>query len=108
MSQALFNQREQAFESKYAHEAETEFLVRTRGGALFVKWIAGLLGLSEDVAAAQATRMIDAVMNGHSDKSILTVVSEELAERGQILSPRQLATRLIECRAEARQAIYAH
>ncbi len=108
MSQALFSQREQAFESKYAHEAEKEFLVRTRGGALFVNWIASLLGLSEEVAATQATRMIDAVMNGHTDKSILNVVSEELAERGQILSPRQLATRLIECRAEARNALYSH
>ena len=106
MGQTLFSDREQAFEAKFAHEAQQEFIVRTRGGALFVKWIAGMLGLSEEIAAEQANRMIEAVMNGQTDKTILTVVSEELQERGQALSPRQLATRLIECRAEARQALY--
>ena len=108
MSQTLFETREHAFEAKFAHDAEREFIVRTRGGAMFVQWIAGLLGLSEEVAMAQASRMIDAVMNGQSDKSILNVVSEELAERGQALSARQLAAKLIECREQARRALHGH
>lgn len=108
MAGTLFNEREHAFEAKFAHDAETDFLTRTRGGTMFVNWLAGLLHLSDEAAATHANNLIAALLAGHKDADILAAISSDLALQGHAVSHRLLSANLQECRAEARRALFAH
>ena len=47
-----FDDRENAFENKFAHDAEMQFKAEARRNKLLGLWAAGLLGKSDNDAAA--------------------------------------------------------
>ena len=55
-----FDDREHAFESKYAHDAEMQFRAEARRNKLTGLWAAGLLGKSGDEAAEYAMSVVHA------------------------------------------------
>jgi hypothetical protein len=55
-----FEDRENAFENKYAHDAEMQFRAEARRNKLVGLWAAGLLGKSGDEAAAYALEVVSA------------------------------------------------
>ncbi len=55
-----FDDRENAFESKFAHDADMQFRAEARRNKLTGLWAAGLLGLSGDEAAAYAVTVVQA------------------------------------------------
>ena len=55
-----FDDRENAFEAKFAHDAELQFRVDARRNKLVGLWAAELLGKSGDEAAAYAMSVVQA------------------------------------------------
>ena len=55
-----FDDRENAFESKFAHDAEMQFKAEARRNKLLGLWAAGLMGKSGDAADAYAKEVIKA------------------------------------------------
>lgn len=55
-----FDDRENAFENKFAHDAEMQFRAEARRNKLTGLWAAGLLGKSGDDAAAYAISVVQA------------------------------------------------
>lgn len=55
-----FEDRENAFENKYAHDAEMQFRAEARRNKLVGLWAAELLGKSGDEAAAYAMEVVSA------------------------------------------------
>ena len=55
-----FDDRENAFESKFAHDAEMQFRAEARRNKLVGLWAAELLGKSGDDAAAYAVEVVSA------------------------------------------------
>ena len=53
-----FDDRENAFEAKFAHDAEMQFKAEARRNKLVGLWAAGLLGKSGDAAAAYAVEIV--------------------------------------------------
>jgi len=53
-----FDDRESAFENKFAHDAEMQFKAEARRNKLVGLWAAGLLGKSGDAAAAYAVEIV--------------------------------------------------
>lgn len=64
-----FDAREQAFESKFAHDAEMTFRAEARRNRLLGHWAAGLLGKEGEAANAYAAEVVKADFEhaGHED-----------------------------------------
>lgn len=55
-----FDERENAFENKFAHDAEMQFKAEARRNKLVGLWAAELLGKSDDAAADYAREVVAA------------------------------------------------
>ncbi|MEM9580382.1 MAG: DUF1476 domain-containing protein [Pseudomonadota bacterium] len=66
---STFDDRESAFENKYAHDAEMQFKAEARRNKLLGLWAAGLLGKSSDAADDYAKEVVksDFEEAGHED-----------------------------------------
>jgi len=66
---STFDDRETAFENKYAHDAEMQFKAEARRNKLLGLWAAELLGKSADEAADYAKEVVKADFEeaGHED-----------------------------------------
>ncbi|MBY6065408.1 DUF1476 domain-containing protein [Leisingera aquaemixtae] len=64
-----FDEREQAFEAKFAHDEEMQFNAQARCNKLLGMWAADLLGMTGSSAAsyAQAVVAADVEEAGHED-----------------------------------------
>ena len=72
--------REQAFEAKFAHDQEMQFMIRARRDKEFARWAAHELGMTQE----QTNELINAVIHikdgpGHED-AVLNAIAERLAD----------------------------
>ena len=73
-----FDDREHAFESKYAHDAEMQFRVEARRNKLTGLWAAELLGKSGDDAAEYAMSVVKADFEEAGIEDVVRKVSGDL------------------------------
>ncbi len=87
-----FDEREQAFENKYAHDEEMKFRAEVRCNKLLGLWAAELLGKTGDDAVAYAQEVVksDFEEAGHDDV-IRKVVGDlgDLADEDTIRAKRR-------------------
>lgn len=77
-----FDNRENAFENKYAHDAETMFRVAARRNRLVGEWAAGLLGLSGEAADDYAKSIVITNLEEAGDEDIIRKLTADLASTG--------------------------
>ena len=94
-----FDERESAFENKFAHDAEMLFKAEARANKLLGLWAAGLMGKSGDDAAAYAAEVVKADFEeaGHED-----VVRKVAGDLGELSSPEDIRAKRAECLVEAK------
>ena len=78
---STFDDRENAFESKFAHDAEMQFKAEARRNKLLGLWAAELLGKSGDDAAAYAREVVKADFEEAGDEDVYRKVSGDLGNR---------------------------
>lgn len=76
-----FDDRADAFEKKYAHDAELQFKVEARRNKLLGLWAASLLGKSADEAAAYATEVVKSDFEEAGDEDVFRKVSSDLGDK---------------------------
>lgn len=74
-----FNDRENAFENKYAHDAETKFKIEARANKLLGLWVAELLGKTGDDAAAYAIEVVKSDFEEPGIEDVVRKVSGDVA-----------------------------
>ena len=74
-----FDDRERAFESKFAHDADMQFRAEARRNKLLGLWAAGLLGKSGDDAAAYALTVVQADFEESGTEDVVRKVAADLA-----------------------------
>ncbi len=74
-----FDDRENAFEAKFAHDGEMQFRAEARRNKLVGLWAAGLLGKSEEEAAAYAIEVVSADFEEAGDEDVVRKVAGDLA-----------------------------
>jgi hypothetical protein len=74
-----FDDRENAFESKFAHDSEMQFRAEARRNKLLGLWAAELLGKSGDEAAAYAIEVVSADFEEAGDEDVVRKVVADLA-----------------------------
>lgn len=94
-----FDDRENAFEAKFAHDAEMQFRAEARRNKLLGLWAAGLLGKSGEAADEYAREVIKADFAEAGDDDVLRKVAADLAGKADEAAIR---TRMTELMAEAK------
>ncbi|MEO8243208.1 MAG: DUF1476 domain-containing protein [bacterium] len=74
-----FDDRENAFESKYAHDADMQFRAEARRNKLLGLWAAGLLGKTGDDAATYAMEVVTADFEEAGSEDVVRKVATDLA-----------------------------
>ena len=74
-----FDDRENAFEAKFAHDSEMQFRAEARRNKLLGLWAAGLMGKIDDEAAAYAVEVITADFEEAGDEDVVRKVTGDLA-----------------------------
>ncbi|MES2143858.1 MAG: DUF1476 domain-containing protein [Pseudomonadota bacterium] len=88
-----FDDRENAFESKFAHDTEMQFRAEARRNKLAGLWAAGLLGKSGDAAAAYAMEVVSA---DFEEAGIEDVVRKLSADLGTLASADAIRAKMAE------------
>jgi hypothetical protein len=93
---ASFDDREQAFEKKFAHDAELQFRVEARRNKLLGLWAAGLMGRSGDDAAAYAIEVVKSDFEEAGDEDVFRKVSGDLGAKADEATIRAQMAALME------------
>ena len=103
-----FEERERAFEAKYAHDEEFRFLVTARRDKLFAHWAAERLHLPA-AAEADLTASTLAVKDGPGhDERVLHHMTEVFRVHRGSAHPADLTSALERCADQARQQLLAN
>ena len=88
-----FDDRENAFESKFAHDSEMQFRAEARRNKLVGLWAAALLGKSDDEATAYAMSVVSA---DFEEAGIEDVVRKLVADLGDKASAEVIRAKMAE------------
>jgi len=88
-----FDDRESAFENKYAHDEEMKFKAEARRNKLLGLWAAALLGKSADEAETYA---IDVVKSDFEEAGHEDVVRKVSGDLGALASDEEVRTKMAE------------
>lgn len=97
-----FDDREHAFEAKFAHDAELQFKADARRNKLLGLWAAELLGKSGDDAAAYAAEVVKSDFEEAGHEDVYRKISGDLGDKADEITIR---TKMEELMAEARRQI---
>jgi hypothetical protein len=98
---STFNDRENAFENKFAHDSEMQFKAEARRNKLLGLWAADLLGKSGDEAAAYATEVVKSDFEEAGEEDVYRKVSGDLGSRAEEATIRaKMAELMIEAKAQ--------
>jgi hypothetical protein len=74
-----FDDRENAFEAKFAHDTEMQFRAEARRNKLAGLWAAGLMGKSGDAAASYAMEVVSADFEEAGNEDVVRKIVADLA-----------------------------
>lgn len=78
---STFDDREKAFENKYAHDQEMQFRAEARRNKLLGLWAAELMGKTGDDAAAYAREVVKADFEEAGHEDVVRKVSGDLGDK---------------------------
>lgn len=96
-----FDDRENAFENKFAHDAEMQFKAEARRNKLLGLWAAGLMGKTGEAAAEYAKEVVKADFEEAGDEDVYRKLAGDLgalADEATIRS--QMRTLMAEAKAQ--------
>ena len=79
-----FDDREHAFESKFAHDADMQFRAEARRNKLLGLWAAGLMGKSGDDAAAYAMEVVNSDFEEAGFEDVVRKVAGDLGSKASV------------------------
>ncbi len=98
-----FNDREKAFENKFAHDADMQFKAAARRNKLLGLWLAPLLGEADAESYARTVVVADLAEEG--DEDVIRKVMADIAAKGASVSEADVRAKLIALGAEAKAQI---
>ncbi|MDE0851370.1 DUF1476 domain-containing protein [Yoonia sp.] len=99
---ASMKDRENAFESKFAHDAEMQFKADARRNKLLGLWAADLMGKDGDAAAEYAREVIKSDFEEAGDEDVYRKVSGDLGDKADEATIR---AKMVELMVEAKNQL---
>jgi hypothetical protein len=90
-----FDDRENAFEAKFAHDGEMQFRAEARRNKLLGLWAAGLLGKSGDEANEYAISVVQADFEEAGSEDVVRKVEADLAGKADAAAIRAKLAELL-------------
>lgn len=100
-----FNDRERAFESKFAHDEALKFKVDARRNKLLGLWAAALLGKEGDEAAEYAKEVVKADFEEAGDEDVYRKVKEDLDAAHVDISEHRVRRAMEDTLTEAKRQV---
>jgi len=104
-----FDERERAFEAKFAHDEEMNFRITARRNRLMGEWAARRMGLSEEETSAYAKDVVRADFESAGEGDVVRKLLGDLTAAGVDIDEKQIREafghKMIEAR---RQVIQEH
>jgi hypothetical protein len=102
---STFDDRERAFETKYARDQEMQFRITARRNKLLGQWAANLMGLSQAEADAYASDVIRADFEEAGDEDVIRKVLGDLTSAGVECDDNRIRETLAHKTVEARRQL---
>ena len=100
-----FDDREQAFENKFAHEEEMAFRVTARRNRLLGVWAAELMKLTPEEADAYAKAVVQAEFEEAGDEDVVRKLYGDLVSAQVEIDEAAIRTQMDEKLVEARRQL---
>ena len=91
---STFDERQNAFENKFAHDAEMQFKAEARRNKLLGLWAAELLGKSGDDADAYAKEVVKADFEEAGDEDVYRKLAGDLGDKASEATIREKMTEM--------------
>jgi hypothetical protein len=101
----LFDQRERAFEAKFARDEEMRFLAAVRHSKLLGAWAAEQLGFTAVAAERYTQELIDAALDGLGEGEIFWKIRAVFDSSGVKQSDRRIRWIMMELKVKAAEQI---
>lgn len=98
-----FDSRENAFENKFAHDADLHFKITARRNKLVGQWAAEKMGLTPEETTAYATSVVQADFEEAGDEDVVRKVLGDLTSAGIEADDAMIRAALEEKMTEARR-----
>ncbi len=98
---STFDDREDKFEKKFAHDAALKFKAEARRNKLVGHWAAELLGKTGDAADAYVKEVIKADLEEAGDEDVFRKIRADFDAAGVDQSDHQIRRHMDECLEEA-------
>lgn len=92
---STFDDRENAFENKFAHDAEMQFKAEARRNKLLGLWAAELLGKTGEAAEAYGKEVIMADFEEAGDEDVFRKLAQDLGDKASEAEVRAKMTELM-------------
>jgi hypothetical protein len=102
-----FDEREQGYEAKFAHDQELEFKTGARRNRLLGLWAGELMGLQKQHLEDYARAVVKSDFEQPGDEDVLRKVFEDLKGSGVAVGERDVRLKMDELMALAREQIKA-
>lgn len=100
-----FDDRERAFESKFAHDEQMNFRIVARRNRLVGEWAARKMGLSEEETASYAKDVVRADFEEAGDDDVIRKLVGDLTSAGVEIDEAQIREALDHKLVEAKRQI---
>lgn len=98
-----FQDREQAEEAKFAHDADTQFRIQARRNRLVGEWAAERMGLTPEETDAYAKAVVQADFEEAGDEDVIRKLAGDLTAAQVEISDAEIRAVLNDKTAEARR-----
>ena len=98
-----FDDREHAFEAKFARDEEVAFRVTARRNKLVGQWAAARMGLTPEETDAYAKAVVQAEFEEAGDEDVIRKLAGDLTAAGVEISDAEIRAVLNDKTAEARR-----
>lgn len=98
---STFDDRQNAFEAKFAHDSEMQFRAEARRNKLLGLWAAEKLGKSGDDAASYAAEVVKADFEEAGDEDVFRKLANDLGDMASEAEIRaEMTTKMAEAKAQ--------
>jgi hypothetical protein len=98
-----FDNREKAFENKFAHDADLLFKITARRNKLVGQWAAEKMGLTPEETTAYATSVVQADFEEAGDEDVIRKLLGDLTSAGADVDDAMIRAALEDKMVEARR-----
>jgi hypothetical protein len=100
-----FDDREQAFENKFAHDQEMAFRITARRNRLLGQWAAGLMKLTSEETDSYAKSVVQADFEEAGDEDVIRKLLGDLTSAGVDIDDGRIRQALDAKAVEARRQL---